>query len=265
MSAISYDHHRYIENHFRIAFADHCDPNRLLYRAIRKHGREAFVWKILCECYSKEDLDNAEIFFISYYGGPKNTTYNITSGGDGHNAPHSEATKGKISEKRKLKFTREQEVFIGQSFETSKQITQVIRDFKKHFGKKISGKPIRRLLIETNVIDASENRAKITFSDDDKHQLKRLYQETKRIDVTLKLFNKQNSTNISPATLRKLMPDTFKPIKISYEKRQNTIPRDMIIRARKMRNEGYSLRSIHELFCSCGLNTNFSFIRKLTM
>lgn len=66
-----------------------------LYRAIRDHGEENFVFEIIEEC--ADDLINErERFWVSFYDSfnPKKG-YNLTSGGDHYE--HSESTKQKIA------------------------------------------------------------------------------------------------------------------------------------------------------------------------
>lgn len=66
---------KYIEEHFKAK-----DQNKVLYRAIKKYGKENFTWQILWKgTCNKKHLNNLEIFFIAYY----NT--NIRSGGYGYN------------------------------------------------------------------------------------------------------------------------------------------------------------------------------------
>lgn len=56
-----------------------------LYDAIRKYGWENFTVRVLCECYSQEDLDLAEQFFIQYYESLVPKGYNIALGGGDKN------------------------------------------------------------------------------------------------------------------------------------------------------------------------------------
>ena len=52
-----------------------------LYQAIRKYGWENFEINVLCECSSKDELDEKETYYINYYDTYKNG-YNMTLGGD---------------------------------------------------------------------------------------------------------------------------------------------------------------------------------------
>lgn len=77
----------------------------LLRKAILKYGKENFTVKMLCECDSKEELDEMEIYFIKFYNAQEDTNfYNLTKGGEsglggpkfkGHK--HTEESKQKIS------------------------------------------------------------------------------------------------------------------------------------------------------------------------
>lgn len=74
----------YIENHFRQAIRGQ-DPNKLLYKAIRKYGEDAFSREVLCQTLDKTNAQELERHFIrefnshSFYG----HGYNMTHGGDG--------------------------------------------------------------------------------------------------------------------------------------------------------------------------------------
>ena len=62
------------------------NPGRVFDNALRKYGKNAFCWEILCECSSKEELNGQEIYFIKKYKScilEGNGGYNMTWGGDG--------------------------------------------------------------------------------------------------------------------------------------------------------------------------------------
>lgn len=81
----------------------------ILRKAIEKYGTENFEVTMICECYSKEELDEKEQYYISFYNAVKDDNfYNLTKGGEsglggpkfkGHK--HTEATKKLISETSK--------------------------------------------------------------------------------------------------------------------------------------------------------------------
>jgi group I intron endonuclease len=72
--------------------------------ALKKHSKENFVKEILCNAFTKSDLDYLEIHFISEYNATEDRTfYNIAPGGNStsgfKNKKHSDETKAKISER----------------------------------------------------------------------------------------------------------------------------------------------------------------------
>ena len=52
------------------------------HRALRKYKRDDFIWEVIGEYNSKDEMDSAEIKYISEYNTYKNG-YNMTEGGDG--------------------------------------------------------------------------------------------------------------------------------------------------------------------------------------
>jgi len=57
--------------------------NLYFYNSLRKHGSDNFEWKILCECDSKEELDEMEFHYIKQYNSLSPNGYNLTLGGEG--------------------------------------------------------------------------------------------------------------------------------------------------------------------------------------
>jgi group I intron endonuclease len=50
--------------------------------ALRKYGFKNFKWEVLCECDSKEELDEMEFHYIKQYNSFSPNGYNLTLGGD---------------------------------------------------------------------------------------------------------------------------------------------------------------------------------------
>lgn len=76
------------------------------HNALRKYGKNAFVWEILETCSNKYDLDLAEQWYVMYYNTFKSKTesngYNLTKGGNGNSGLiFSDEHKRKISESKK--------------------------------------------------------------------------------------------------------------------------------------------------------------------
>jgi group I intron endonuclease len=69
--------------------------NHPLYRAIRKYGKEAFVFEILCSCRDRTSLDKAETEAIARLGTQRPRGYNLMSGGQS-SGKHSSETRSKM-------------------------------------------------------------------------------------------------------------------------------------------------------------------------
>lgn len=70
--------------------------------AIKKYGIENFEKFLIQHCYSKEETDKAEKFWIAEYRKRGKAEYNIANGGDGgYTGPHSDETKQRMSVTRK--------------------------------------------------------------------------------------------------------------------------------------------------------------------
>jgi len=70
----------------RIRKSEHinkCKHNRInnFYNAAKKYGWDNFQWEVLCECNSKEEMDEMEFHYIKQYDSYENG-YNLTIGGD---------------------------------------------------------------------------------------------------------------------------------------------------------------------------------------
>lgn len=64
--------------------------------ALRKYGRDMFIFEVIAVCFTVDDANFAEIFYIDKYNSVAPTGYNITTGGN--YAPMSESTRLKMIE-----------------------------------------------------------------------------------------------------------------------------------------------------------------------
>jgi group I intron endonuclease len=67
------------------------------HKAIRKHGKENFIWEIIDQAQTREELDFLEKCYIKQFGS-LGGGYNLTEGGGGFCRKHSEETKKMLSE-----------------------------------------------------------------------------------------------------------------------------------------------------------------------
>jgi len=103
-------------SHFNSSYSSNAsDYNVYFHRAIRKHGKENFIWMIAKEDIPVEELNWYEIYYVNYYSAFGPYGYNETRGGEGARGykitkeakkKMSEAKKGKpLSEEHKKKIS----------------------------------------------------------------------------------------------------------------------------------------------------------------
>ena len=83
---------------YHISHALNSQDNMYFHKAIRKYGKENFVWEIIAECNSIEELNKTEIEMIEKHDTFKNG-YNLSLGGDSNAGyKHTKEFKKKRSE-----------------------------------------------------------------------------------------------------------------------------------------------------------------------
>jgi len=93
-----------VRSHF---YEARCEPGSKydssveLNAAIRRHTRSDWSWQLLGEVPSEDQADEAEIAAIAYHNTYLNG-YNMTTGGKGRAAPHTEATRHAIFQAARL-------------------------------------------------------------------------------------------------------------------------------------------------------------------
>jgi len=126
------------------------------HNTLNKHGIESFIWEVIEECDSKEELDEMEFHYIKQYKSYwKDNGYNLTHGGDGrYDFITSEETRKKLSiankGKKRSKETRkklsiskmgDKNSFYGKhhSEETKRKISEALKgENNPNYGKKLS-------------------------------------------------------------------------------------------------------------------------------
>lgn len=85
----------YIGQHIAMTFEPdkYIGSGQRLKLAINKYGIENFKNELICECYSQEELNEKEIYYINYYNSTdRKIGYNLTTGGQ----LNTSTTKGRI-------------------------------------------------------------------------------------------------------------------------------------------------------------------------
>ena len=104
--------------------SEHDENSTYLYNAIRKHGKEAFIFKIVETVECESELSDAEKRWIALYRLDGIELYNMTDGGDGQRRgwSPSDETRQKMSESH----VGEKNSFYGKthSNETRQKISQ---------------------------------------------------------------------------------------------------------------------------------------------
>jgi hypothetical protein len=72
---------KYCANHLKLAFHEKDGREKILYRAIRKYGPDAFSYSIICYADNQENLDEAEDYYILEYNTLSPAGYNVRRGG----------------------------------------------------------------------------------------------------------------------------------------------------------------------------------------
>jgi group I intron endonuclease len=72
--------------------------NTYFSNALNKYGSSKFVWEVIEDCESKEELDEMEFHYIKQYNSLKPNGYNMTLGGEGSSGyRHSSRIRKKMS------------------------------------------------------------------------------------------------------------------------------------------------------------------------
>lgn len=114
--------------------------NKFMQNSWNKYGEESFEFYVLEEC-SFEEMSDKEKYYISALKCQAPNGFNLTTGGDGMENP-SEETRKKMSEKRKLRVTKDETRILislaGKGKPKSKEFRENLSKLKT--GKKITPK-----------------------------------------------------------------------------------------------------------------------------
>lgn len=87
-----------IKEHIRCSYRN--TKRDYFHSSLKKHGSDIFEWDVLCECLSRDDLDEKEKYYIQKLNTLAPNGYNLTIGGSGKSGfIPSEKTRKILSEK----------------------------------------------------------------------------------------------------------------------------------------------------------------------
>ena len=163
------------DDHYRSSNSCH------FHHALKLYDRDCFVWEIIEECSSVQEMNDREKYFIQYFDS-FNNGYNKTLGGEGRRGPypesgkqkqreinlgktHTEETKRKISEKLKgRKFSEEHRRKLSENHnggvefhteETKRKISERQMGEKNQFFGKTHTEETKQLIREKMIGDNS--------------------------------------------------------------------------------------------------------------
>lgn len=164
------------------------------YKALKKYNPESFEVEVLCECYSKEDLDDKEVFYIDHLNSLVPNGYNCTTGGN--NGTRSEETCKRISESLKGIFSGENHPLYGKkhSIESLRKMSNAQRGkvASKLTLEKMSKSQMGKTL-------SLEHRKKISESNTGKRHSKETIEKLSKLHVGKKL-SEETKKKISEST-----------------------------------------------------------------
>lgn len=114
------------KDHFRLAFTEnHKEYNKALYQAIRKYGKENFIFEIVEQLEDYSIAGKREQYWISFYNSYK-TGYNESEGGDGGSSKgHCQGTKN-----GRALLNEEDVIFIRTQFQKGSSRQDCYKKFK---------------------------------------------------------------------------------------------------------------------------------------
>ena len=212
--------HSYIglSNNIEKRFKDHIskafnlndkEKDNVLYKAIRKYGKDNFYYEILEEC-PPEQLKEKEIYYINLYNTYKNREdYNETPGGDlvGERSIHKGENHGKAI------LTDEEVIFCRKCYSEGLRSRNI---WEQYFKSKISydsflkvwhGQTWKHIMPE--VFKNNPHRGRYTFEDCQK--IRKLYYDREK-PITLNEFLKTEECFVGYGTLWKMInnPEFYK-------------------------------------------------------
>ena len=152
-------------------FKEHCYADSAIGKAIRKYGAEHFRIRTLEECYSREQLNEREIFWIAELNSKAPHGYNLNGGGKGGvnpseetRAKNSQAQKGRtISVEMRAKISASLIIYYQEHPEAIEHLSNVGKGNKNALGHEVS-QEARARISESKTNPSIETRRRLSES-----------------------------------------------------------------------------------------------------
>lgn len=119
----------------------------ILGHAFRKYGRENFSCRMLCPCFSEEELEDEEKFLIDYFDSYANTGkgYNIAEGGSGGDTRLGMTNEQVAQWKQHLSEANKGRVSHYQSLKSRAKISEALKGNQHRLGQKHSSETRKKI------------------------------------------------------------------------------------------------------------------------
>lgn len=98
-----------------------------LHCAFRKYGYENFIYEVLAEAETAEELNGLEIYYIAHFKCKVPDGYNILDGGLNANKPKSQQTKKKLEQAHAV-LTEQEVIDLRIAYKEQKSPTQIYKE-----------------------------------------------------------------------------------------------------------------------------------------
>ena len=99
----------------------------ILHRAFRKYGYANFIYEVLAEANTIEELNGLEIYFIAHYNSQVPNGYNIEAGGLNASRPMTETTKKKLMQAHAA-LTEQEVIELRKAYKNHESPSKIYRE-----------------------------------------------------------------------------------------------------------------------------------------
>lgn len=211
-------------------------PKYIFHKAIAKYGEDNFIWEIIDDADTLNELSEKEIFWIGFYNSIVPNGYNISTGGYNGDNISNNPNKDKIIKNIALKNTgkkRSQEFKDGRSGDKNPNYGGIyskgealVKRAKENEGKKIEeiygeekAREIKEKLSKKNSGENNNMYGK-THTPEAREKISKAHLGTKLTEEQKKNLSIKNSGENNAFYGKKHTPETSKKLKLGWTKRR---------------------------------------------